>query len=555
MLNQIHIRDLATIEDQHIHLNDGCTMITGETGAGKSIFIEAIELALGDRASAGMIRHGKERADISLCFDTSHLPKVAAWLNANDLPVDADECIIRRTIAKDGRSRSYINGLPTTLQLLRELSELLFHLHGQYEQQVLLKTDNQRDMLDRYAEQLPLANQVRQLAQEWHALNDTIESLRHNAKHQQDRIEHLTFQHNELSALNLATGEWESLEAEHRKLTHSDELLRNLQRVLSLLADDETHNTQSKLKESRKLLEHAKTVETKADHWLNSLNTVIIQLDDIENDVRTYLEDVNLDPEHLQTIEQRVSQIFDLARKHKVQPQDLLALQSSIAEELASLDSSDERLQVLNAELNAIAKQYTEQATKLSHHRAKAAKAFAEEITKTIRSLSLPHAEFTVRFEKEPSPFASHGLERMVFVIKTNPDQAQQPLAKVVSGGELSRLSLAVHLAIAKQTTAATLIFDEVDTGVGGATAEKIGKLLKKLGESNQVFCVTHQPQVAANGHQHLLVEKCIADKKTHTRFRLLNQGERTHEIARMLGGETITEKTIAHAKEVLANA
>lgn len=555
MLNQIHIRDLATIEDQHLHLNNGSTMITGETGAGKSIFIEAIELALGARGSANIIRPGKERADISLCFEIGKLPKVIEWLKNADMYQDSDECIIRRVLTNDGRSRSYINGLPATLQLVRELAELLFHLHGQYEQQVLLKVENQRDILDRYAEHIPLTNKVKLLSNEWRSLDRDIKLLREKTRERTERRDYLRFQLDEIAILQLHQGEWETLESEHNKLTHSEELLRNLQQALQHLSDEDNLNALSLLNDTRKLFEAIQTVEPKTQQWLNSLNSSLIQLGDMETEMRDYLESSDLDPERLQYVEKRVSQIFDLARKHKITPEELYDFQEQLSAELSVLDSSDTELTSLEEQQKNIAAAYQECAEKLSNSRAAAAEKLSKEITKTIRSLSLPHGEFRVMIENESAEFSPNGLDKINFIIKTNPDQTPQPIAKVISGGELSRLSLAVHLALAHQTTTPTLIFDEVDTGVGGATAEKIGKLLRKLGEAYQVFCVTHQAQVAACGHYHLLVEKYFVEKCTHTRLRFLNQGEKTNEIARMLGGETITQKTLDHAKEILTLA
>lgn len=553
MLNQIHIRDLATIEELHLNLHTGSTMITGETGAGKSIFIEAIELALGGRASQNLIRPGKERAEISLSFDITKFPHVITCLQNLDLYHDDSECIIRRVITADGRSRSYVNGSPSTLQLVKELGELLFHLHSQHEQQVLLKSENQREMLDRFADHLPLAAQVQQLAQQWRTLGDTIAELRAKSLERNDRSEYLRFQLNELNDLKLRAGEWETLEAEHHRLTHSEELMRHIQQALQQIADDENNNALTLLNDVRKTLDDIQPVEAKANEWISTLESSLIQLTDLESELRNYLESTDLDPERLQIVEERVSQIFNLSRKHKIPPQELFQFQERLVNELGTLDSSDENIKKLESQQQAIFKEYAEQAAKLSVSRQKAAAKLEKEITTTIRSLSLPHGEFKIELEKETHALSLHGNEKIVFLIKTNPDQSLQPLAKVISGGELSRLSLAAHLALAHKTSIPTLVFDEVDTGLSGATAEKIGKLLRKLGDSYQVFCVTHQPQVAACGHHQLLVEKYFVQKTTHTRLRLLAIEERTKEIARMLGGEKITEKTLDHAREVLA--
>jgi DNA repair protein RecN (Recombination protein N) len=552
MLTQIHIRDLATIEELHLNLKNGSTMITGETGAGKSIFIEAIELALGGRASPNMIRSGKEKADISLSFDVINFPLVIECLKNLDLYHDTPECIIRRVITSDGRSRSYVNGSPSTLQFVKELGELLFHLHGQHEQQVLLKTETQREMLDRFGDHLPLAAQVKTCAEQWRTLDQQIKSLREQTLERKDRSDYLRFQLEELQTVKLQPDEWETLESEHHRLTHFEELLRQIQQAIQQLADDENQNALSLLNDVRKTLDGIQAIEPKASEWINTLDSSLIQLGDLESELKNYLEKTDLDPEKLQRLEERVSQIFNLSRKHKISPQELIGFRERLAAELTALDSSDENLGKLEEQQKICASEYAVHAEKLSASRKKAAARLEKEITTTIRSLSLPHGEFRIQLENETSSLSLHGNEKITFLIKTNPDQALQPLAKVISGGELSRLSLAAHLALANRTSIPTLVFDEVDTGLSGATAEKIGKLLRKLGESYQVFCVTHQPQVAACGHHHLLVEKYFVGKSTHTRLRLLDADEKTREIARMLGGEKITEKTLEHAKEVL---
>lgn len=552
MLNHIQICDLATIESLDLPLLHGGSMITGETGAGKSIFIEAIELALGARGSANIIRTGKERADISLHFDISKLPNAAQWLIDNDFSLQNSECIIRRVLSADGRSRSYINGYAATQQLVRELGELLFHLHGQYEQQVLLKPENQRELLDRYAGHVELVEQIARVATRYKALDHEIKQLRDAAAKHHERSDYLRFQLDELNALQLRDGEWEKLEAEHHKLTHADELLRHLQLVVTLLEDGE-QNVLHHLHEVQKSLETVQNVDKKIAEWLGTLDSATIQLQDMKVEISDYLEKAELDPERLQFIEQRVTQIYNIARKHKIQPKEVTELHARLKKEWDALENSDEGLAQLAREQDEQLKLYKKLASDLTTSRRKTATALQKTITKSIRNLSLPHGEFQIALEVEDQIISTHGAERIVFLIKTNPDQKLQPLAKVISGGELSRLSLAVHLALADRISTPTLIFDEVDTGVGGATAEKIGKLLRTLGETYQIFCVTHQPQVAACGQHHILVEKSFIKNTTHTKLRFLNTEERKAEVARMLGGETITETTRAHAEEMLA--
>lgn len=552
MLTQIHIRDLATIEELQLSLENNCTMITGETGAGKSIFIEAIELALGGRASQNLVRSGKDKAEISLCFDITNFPKVVEYLTGHDLYVDAPECIIRRVISADGRSRCYVNGSPATLQSVKELGELLFHLHGQYEQHVLLQSDNQREMLDRFGNTLQLASQVRTAAEEIRHLEQEIKTLKEKALERHDRSEYLRYQLSELQDINLGADEWETLEKEHKRLTHAGELMRNIQSVIAQISDANGQDMQSQLRRVHKTIEGMQQIEPAARGWMSNIDSIDIQLADLASELQTYLDSTELDPERLEVVEERVSIIFNLARKHKITPQELFAFTEKLANELDLLASSDDQIKNLEAALIEKREFYVSKAQQLTVGRKKATAKFEKEITETIRSLSLPYGEFHIALEAENAGYSSHGNEKVIFKIKTNPDQALQPLAKVISGGELSRLSLAAHLALAHKTTIPTLVFDEVDTGLSGATAEKIGKLLRKLGESYQVFCVTHQPQVAACGHHHLLVEKRFIEKSTHTRLRLLDIEDKTREIARMLGGEKITTMALQHAKEYI---
>ncbi len=555
MLKEIHIRDLATIEELHLTLNAQNTMITGETGAGKSIFIEAIELGLGGRASQNIIRPGKEKAEISLIFDITHFPAVIEALEKLDLYHGTAECIIRRVIVSEGPSRCYVNGSPSTVQWVKELGEQLFHLHGQHEQQVLLKTETQRDMLDRYADHLPLVTQLKKLAEQWKKLTQQIQVLQSKMLERSDRSEYLHFQLDELQTLQLQAGEWETLEVEHHKLTHADELLRHIEKMLQQLNNDDQQNIFFHLHDMRRTLDAIQSVEPHAKEWAATLNSIFIQLSDLTAELKNYLASAEFDPEKLHLIEERVSQIFNLSRKHKIQPNELFFFQERLNAELQSLTSCDDDIKKLSQEQEQVAAEYAVCAEKLSHSRQKAAVKLAKEITTTMRSLSLPHGEFSIALEKEALIFSPHGNEKIIFLIKTNPDQSPLAITKVISGGELSRLSLAAHLALAHRMHIPTLVFDEVDTGLSGATAEKIGKLLRKLGESYQVFCVTHQPQVAACGHHHVLVEKYFLEQRTHTRLRLLSQEERTREIARMLGGEKITQKTLEHAQEILLRA
>jgi len=553
MLTQIQISNLVTIQELHLDFSAGTTIITGDTGAGKSILIDAIELALGSRATSEVVRTGQEKADISLTFDISKLSEACDWLKNYDLDNNDGLCIIRRTIGKDGRSRSYINGMPTTLQPLRELSELLISIHGQHEHQALLKSDAQRALLDRYAGNYDLVDKVRVLAEEWNERTREVKELEKATKERKQQSDYLKFQLQELEDLNLTPDEFQTLDLEHKQLAHSDELLQNMTHALNCLTDNEETNATQCLNQALHALETIQRVDPKIATWIESIKSAIILVSDSEDELRRYLDSVSLDPERLQSIEQRISLLFDLARKHKVAPQELYDYCQKLAKEYAELEGSDEKLEKMKQDLDLLEKHYHEVAHRLSQSRLKAAKRLADEITTTIQELALPHGEFHVLFEMEnfshPLP---NGMEKVIFEIKTNVGQDLQPLAKIASGGELSRISLAIHLATAEKHTIPTLIFDEVDVGIGGGTAEVVGRLIRRLGESHQVLCITHAPQVAAQGHHHLRVEKQIQNEVTYTRIQTLTHEEKVNELARMLGGMEITQKTLEHAQEML---
>jgi len=552
MLTQIHISNLVTIQTLHLDLISGTTVITGETGAGKSILIDAIELALGSRITGNLVRAGQEKADISICFDVSKLSSARAWLKNYDLDTETNECIIRRTITSDGRSRSYINNFPSTLQPLRELSELLINIHGQHEHQTLLKPEKQREILDRYAGHFDLVDKVHTYADEWQQLNNQMTELRARADEHQSRSEFLKFQLHELEELQLHPDEFQTLDLEHKQLAHADELLQNINHTLSLLSTNDEANALQMLNQALTALETVQRVNPKISTWIESLKNAIIHISDTEDDLQRYLESIELDPERLQQIEQRISVIFELARKHKIAPQELYDLQQKLSAEFSELETSDERLSELAQQLQTIEKNYFSVAEKLSNSREKSAKKLNVEITKIIHTLSLPHGQFKIDLEKETQrKITAYGLEKILYQIKTNTDQTLQPLNKVVSGGELSRIGLAIHMTTATQHTIPTLIFDEVDVGIGGGTAEIVGKLLRQLGESHQVLCITHQPQVAAQGHHHLLVEKSQLHAATQTNIKILSEKEKIAELARMLGGIEITKKTLDHATEM----
>jgi len=553
MLVQIHVSNLITIHELNLEFQAATTVITGETGAGKSVLIDAILLALGDRATGDLVRPGQEKADISLTFDVSKLPEAQQWLKNHDLNQATHECILRRTIYNDGRSRSYINGMPSTLQPLRELSEYLIQIHGQHEHQSLLKAETQRALLDRYAGHAHLVDNVHALADEWQVLNQETSQLRQLMEELTSRGEFLKFQLHELEELQLQQNEFAVLDLEHRQLAHAGELLQNINLALGLLTDHEEQNALHALNQALQALEKVRQVDPKITSWIEGIQNAIIHVSDTEDELRRYLDSFALDPERLSWLEQRIGTLFDMARKHKVEPNELYDLQQTLAAESSKLESSDARFAELTKKLSLLTEQYHTAANKLSKSRKQAAKKLADELTKIIRQLSLPHTEFNIRFEtNETSVITTYGIDKIIFQIKTNAGQPLQPLAKIVSGGELSRIALAIYMTAALEHSTPTLIFDEVDVGVGGGTAEIVGKLLRQLGQTHQVFCITHQPQVAALGHQHIRVVKVQRENAHHTQIQSLSRNEKINELARMLGGVEITQKVLAHAREMV---
>lgn len=553
MLTEIHIHHLVTIQELHLDVQSGTTVITGETGAGKSMLIDAIELALGARANSDRVRPGQEKAEISLSFYVAQLEEAKEWLKHFDLLNDHHECIIRRVIYQDGRSKSYINGMPTTLQPLRELGERLIQMHGQHEHQSLLKTDYQRNLLDRYAGHQHLVDKTHMLADQWHQMNHELLEFQKRMEERRARLDMLSFQQEELDKLQLTDDEFKQLDLEHKQLAHAGELLQHLHQAINSLVDNEDHNALTLLQHSLQAVEKVQKVDPKIATWVDTLNNIIIHVTDLEDELRRYLDHVDIDPARLTWVENRLSTLFDAARKYKINPNELPELQQRILKELKELQQGDTTLTELSEQRELIKQHYEKTAKELSASRASAAKTLTKDINTIIHQLSLPHANFQINLENETTltPL-THGLEKIIFEIQTNAGQSLQPLAKIASGGELSRIGLAIHMATAGKHGTPTLLFDEVDVGIGGGTAEKVGKLLRKLGETHQLLCITHQPQVAALGHHHWQVTKAQSKNSTKTDIQALSHQEKIAELARMLGGVEITSTTLAHAQELV---
>ncbi len=553
MLTQLRIRDFAIVEELELELAAGMTAVTGETGAGKSILVDAIGLLLGDRADSGTIRHGAERTDISAAFALDALPAARAWLAERDLDGER-ECHLRRVVASNGRSRSYINGVPQPAQALRELGELLVDIHGQHEHQSLARRDSQRQLLDDYAGNQTLVAELEAHYRTWSRLRQELRALRQASSERDARLDILRHHLRELAALNLAEDEVAELEAEQRRLAHASQLLETGQRLLGWLTESDENSIADRLNQSLRELDGLSRLDARLAPVGELLNAALIQIQEASGELRGYVQALDLDPERLAEVEQRLAAAHQLARKHRATPEELPVLRARFETELDTLEHSETRLEDLREAVRNALTAYRADAERLSERRAAAARELGERVSRALAGLGMPGGRFSILLERLDQP-APGGLETVEFQVSANPGQPLRPLAKVASGGELSRISLAIQVITAHAARIPTLIFDEVDTGIGGGVAEVVGRQLRALGGNRQVLCVTHLPQVAAQAHQQLKVEKQTDGETTHTQVLPLTTDQRVTEIARMLGGLELTANTLAHAREMVEKA
>ena len=552
MLNQLSISDYAIVDQLDLNISKGMTVITGETGAGKSIMLDALGLAIGDRADSDCIRPGAKRAEIRACFDLDRCSAAKQWLEDRDLD-SGSECILRRVITKAGRSRGYINGSPSTLAELKAVGELLIDIHSQHEHQSLLKKNNHRLLLDGFASTTELAAKVAGIAIEHDRTQAELDELLSQKQEQHERIQLLSYQLQELEQLALEEGEMEELEKEHRQLTNATATLEACYQVNTICSDSESGNVLQQLSLCVNRLSELNIEHPAITQSIDMLASAQIQVEEAIGEINHFIDYFDADPQRIQMIEERLSAIYDLARKHRIQPGELVEKQQILAEELEKIQCHDELSSVLENKLSGLFKSFHEQGEKLSQKRQKAALKLEKSITSRMKLLGMGKGLFKVSLTRTINTRPSTtGLEDIEFLVTTNPGQPPRPLAKVASGGELSRISLAIQVATAQTSHTPTLVFDEVDVGIGGGTAEIVGNMLREIGEQGQVLCVTHQPQVASKGHQHLHVNKKITKSQSSTQISSLAGDFRIQEVARMLGGVEITQSTLAHAKEML---
>lgn len=551
MLTEIQVRNLAIVSSMELELQDGLTALTGETGAGKSILIDALGLALGERADNSLIRADSDRTEVTAVFDLKNLPEAAEWLKQQELD-EEDECILRRSLNRQGPSKAYINGRTVPLQQLQLLGSLLVEIHGQHAHQSLLKSNHQRRLLDAYGGLLKLAQQVAQQYRHYQTELSKLEALTATAQERASRLDLLRFQANELNSLNLTSDEWINLEQEHRRLSHQEQLGDTCRAIIDGL-DEEQQAIRSRLSGFVERLNDAALLDEALSEPQQMLDGALIQVDETLASLRNYLNDMELDSSGLQQLEERLGILHDMARKYRVKPELLPDKLREIEEELQRLDNSEIELAELSQTVDRQHNTYLQLGKQLSTKRKKTAQRLSGEITQAMQQMGMPGGEFRVSLhELQPEQATANGFEQVEFMVSANPGMPLQPLSKVASGGELSRISLAIQVATISCGSTPTLIFDEVDVGIGGGVAEIVGQMLRTLAANRQILCVTHLPQVAAQAMHHFQVQKTTQKKTTWTGIAKLQQEERIQEIARMLGGVQITEQTLAHAQEMI---
>ena len=533
-----------------LDLCHGMTVLTGETGAGKSLLLDALNLALGGRADTGMIRNGAERAEIFLSIEVASLKDLETWLQENELD-DGTDCVIRRTISSDGRSKGYINGYPVPMQTLKQLGDMLVDIHGQHAHQSLMKKDNQRQTLDDFAGHNALVQEVERLYKQWRSLTQQQEELEKSREERNARIDLLTYQTEELEQLNLQEGELENLELEHSRLANLNQIREGVEKTLYELKDADQGALSSELNRCVNSLEHLQSYDPVLEESVKMLTDAAIQLSEAVNELSHYANSLTLDPQRLEQLDERLGLIHDLSRKHRIKPEELPDFTERMKDELDELQQVQQQTNNLDAQIDQSARTYAEYAKKLSANRAKFAAQLQKRVTENMQLLGMKHGRFQVDLQALDD-FSAGGMERVEFLVNTNPGQVFKPMTKVASGGELSRISLALQVIIADKGRIPTLIFDEVDVGIGGGIAEIVGRLLRRLSETRQVLCITHQPQVAALGQQHLFVSKASSKNSTNSTVTNLEGEQRINEIARMLGGLEITQQTLKHAQEMI---
>jgi DNA repair protein RecN (Recombination protein N) len=553
VLDSIQITNFAIIDSLQLEFDSGLSALTGETGAGKSILLDAIKLVAGDRAESDTIRSGAERAEISVCFRLNDADQAHSWLTENEMSA-AGECVIRRVLHVNGRSKAFINGYNATLMQLRALCDLLIDIHGQHEHQSLQLPQIQRQLLDAFLGERSLVEQVRQKFAEYQALQQRFEQAQSGSLEREQRIDLLGLYCEELNQLNLQADEFDALQEEYRRLSNAGKLIDKSGEVLGYLYENEEQNVQSTLSHCEQELSQLLLSDRALAGSHELVNAALIQIQEATAELRNYRDGIELDGARLESINERIASSQNLARKHRLEVNALPGLADALNRELETLQGDDFDIEAMQRDLEKLQQDYMFSAGELSLKRQQTAAILSEQITRVMQQLGMDSGQFVIEIEGNQQP-GPHGIDNIRYLVSANPGQPPKPLAKIASGGELSRISLAIQVIMSESSRIPTLIFDEVDSGVGGGVAEIVGKKLRLLGRERQVLCVTHLPQVASQAHHHFRVEKISQNNATSTEVFVLSDAERLEEVARMLGGVTITEQTRAHASEMIATA
>jgi DNA repair protein RecN (Recombination protein N) len=551
MLRALSIRDFVLVESLDLDFAPGMTVLTGETGAGKSILVDALSLVLGDRAESGVVRNAAKRAEISAEFELENYPAVQAWLAESGLESEPGLCLLRRVVEAEGRSRAFINGSPVTLTQLRELGEQLVDIHGQHAHHALLKAFVQRDLLDEFSGAQTEASATAQAWQVWQAAKRRLNAAREEIGARLLEKEGLEAALAEVGLLLDDLRAWDEMQVEHQRQAHMSSLIESCAQIIGGLEDEES-GVLRRLGHLHSLLRDMLDKDASLAEEQALLDATFNTLEETRHSLRRYADRLSLDPERLADLDHRMAEIHRLSRKHRLTPAELLERHALWSARLNELTAEDD-IEALEAEASLAEKNYLTSAQKLSAKRRQAADALAQAVTQTMAELALADGRFEVRLT--PCDPQLHGMEEVAFLVSSHTSLATAPLNKVASGGELSRISLAIQTALSGQAGVPTLIFDEVDVGIGGAVAEAVGRRLAQVADKRQVLVVTHLPQVAAHGRQHLRVSKIAGAEKVISQVMPLSGEERVLEIARMLGGQEITETTLQHAREMLAGA
>lgn len=554
MLTQLTINNFAIVRQLEIELAKGMSVITGETGAGKSIAIDALGLCLGQRIETSMVREGQERAEICATFFIEPTNPAYQWLQEQELqdPDNPSDCILRRVINADGRSKAFINSTPVSASQLKEIGQYLIHINGQHASQLLLKNDYQLQLVDTFAHHNDLLAQMREDYRAWKNLQTQVKNFQQKVAENEAKKQLLQYQVEELDEFALRPNEYLELEEDQRRLSNSEQLTQLSQSALQLLSENETVSIDSMLYRATQYIDELSELDPRYVSVQTMLNDALIQVQEATSEVQHLASHIEQDPMLLQEIEQRLGQALQLARKHNVKPGALVEWHQKLKAELTALLDFSESEERLILEEKAAFEKMRHTAKQLHESRSQAAEKLAQQVTDSIKGLAMENAEFFIEVNSDLTKVASNGADNIVFTLRSNLGQQAQPLAKVASGGELSRISLAIQVLTSDQSAIPTLIFDEVDVGISGKTASVVGKLLRQLGDKCQVLCVTHLPQVACHGHHQFNVEKFTVDDKTETKMTALSQEERVPALARLLGGSEITDLALANAQEML---